>query len=212
RRNQRNATANRQRRINNPQLLYVACNFSENTNMNNFSFPHQINITGTLNYRANVIPDSDLDANVIQALKTMLDEINPYVINFRYISNLPSVNLRNLSLIIHTNIPGFDQRTYNVPTAPQVAAIWLDDDISSNKIWKRDIILRTHMNQLVQISEIDGCYDPLAYPLLFPYGEQGWPPYSVPYKDVPYTSQNIENMNNRNYNSTFNNTIHHRKF
>ncbi|CAG8842343.1 18426_t:CDS:1, partial [Gigaspora margarita] len=65
----------------------------------------------------NIIPNSELDINVIQVLKTMLDKINPYVINFYYISNLLSVNLRNLSLIIHTNIPGLDQRTYNISTA-----------------------------------------------------------------------------------------------
>src|SRR5215475_6085866 len=38
----------------------------------------------------------------------------------------------------------------------------------------RDIVLKTHEGQLIHISELHGAYDPLQYPLLFPYGEYGW--------------------------------------
>ncbi|CAG8732180.1 16307_t:CDS:2, partial [Acaulospora morrowiae] len=62
-------------------------------------------------------------------IKAILDEVNSYSINLQYISNFPEEDIKNLSMLIHTNIPGLNQRTHNVPTAPQVAAIWINDDV-----------------------------------------------------------------------------------
>ncbi|CAG8757828.1 17985_t:CDS:2, partial [Cetraspora pellucida] len=72
-----------------------------------------------LQHRINAIPNSNLDSTIIQNLTTMFDEINLYVINFRYISKLPAKNFRCLSMLIHADILGLDQRTYNNPTASQ---------------------------------------------------------------------------------------------
>src|SRR5205807_958128 len=143
---------------------------------------------------------------IVQDLRVMLNEVNPYVNNFRYISDLPEENIKNLSILIRANIPGIDQRTHNAPTASQVAAIWIDGDVPSDVVQKRDIILRTQMNQLVRISEFSGCYDPLAYPLLFPCGEQGWSPLQIPYKNISETT--IDNNESPDPDST----IQHRKF
>src|SRR5579871_2940612 len=38
----------------------------------------------------------------------------------------------------------------------------------------RDIVIKTHEGQLKHISELNGAYDPLQYPLLFPYSKYGW--------------------------------------
>ncbi|CAG8470243.1 7690_t:CDS:2, partial [Racocetra fulgida] len=103
----------------------------------------------------------------------MLDKVNPYANRFYSISNHTPDFSVNLSMQIHTNILELDQRTHNTPTASQVAAVWVEEDISSGAIQKRDIILCTKIDKLVRISEFSGCYDPLAYPLLLPYGEQG---------------------------------------
>ncbi|CAG8738590.1 16270_t:CDS:1, partial [Cetraspora pellucida] len=54
----------------------------------------------------------------------------------------------------------------------------------SDIVQKRDIVLHTNMGQYVCISELNGCYDPLAYPILFPYGDQGWAPHRIPYKNI----------------------------
>ncbi|CAJ0643332.1 9279_t:CDS:2 [Entrophospora sp. SA101] len=115
-----------------------------------------------LYHRINTLSDSGLDPTIIQK------------------------NIKNLSMVIHANIPGLDQRTHNAPTASQVAAIWIDDDVPSDAIQKRDIVLRTQTHQLIRISEFTGCYDPLAYPLLFPHGEQGWAPRQIPYKNIRF--------------------------
>src|SRR5205807_7411842 len=82
-------------------------------------------------------------------------------------------------------------------------------DIPSDVVQKRDIILRTQTNQLVGISEFSECYDPLAYPLLFPYGEQGWAPLRIPYKNVPLIPETININEDPNDNT---NTMQHRKF
>ena len=79
-----------------------------------------------LHYRTNVVPNSNISPVVLQALKAMLDETNPYVTNFRYISDLPAENIGNISMLIHADISGLDQRTHNAPpTVSQVAAIWI---------------------------------------------------------------------------------------
>jgi len=172
-----------------------------------------------LHHRANVVPNSNLNSTILQSLKDMLDETNPYVTNFRYISNLPAENIGNLSMVIRADIPGLDQRTHNAPTASQVAAIWINDDIPQNVVQKRDIVLYTQMDQLIHISELNGCYDPLAYPLLFPHGEQGWAPNQIPYRDIPAVpemmdiDENPNDENKHNMEHEHDNTgIRHRKF
>src|SRR5438046_1366191 len=86
-----------------------------------------------------------------RALQDELHEINPFIIH---------------------NTHGKDMRQYNQPTASEIAAIMLDYDDYVPNI--RDIVIKTHEGYLRRISELHGAYDPLQYPLLFPYGEYGW--------------------------------------
>lgn len=65
-----------------------------------------------------------------------------------------------------------DGRTHNMPTADEVAAL-----IPANLVMnmeKRDIILETKTGRFQRISERHPSYLPLQYPLLFPYGEDGF--------------------------------------
>ncbi|CAG8617405.1 18290_t:CDS:2, partial [Racocetra fulgida] len=107
----------------------------------------------------------------------------------------PLLNHLFSTVIIRANIPGLDLRTYNASTASQVAAVWIDDEVPSNVIQKRDIVLHINMDQLIHISEFNRYYDPLAYPILFLYGEQGWSPCQIPYRGVSLIpdDNNIEN-------------------
>ncbi|POM73386.1 LOW QUALITY PROTEIN: Helitron helicase-like protein [Phytophthora palmivora] len=59
--------------------------------------------------------------------------------------------------------------THNVPTASEVAAIIIDRAAAEH----RDIILNTRQGGFKRIYETSESYDPLQYPLLFPYGEPG---------------------------------------
>ncbi|CAG8727567.1 15757_t:CDS:2, partial [Cetraspora pellucida] len=127
-------------------------------------------VQGSFHHRIGALRPEN-DSTIIQNLTTMFDKINPYVINFRYISKLPAKNFRCLFMLIRADIPGLDQRTYNNLTASQVAAIWVNSEMPSDIVQKHDIVLHTNMGQYVHISELNECYDPLAYPILFPYGD-----------------------------------------
>ncbi|XP_006593222.1 uncharacterized protein [Glycine max] len=64
-----------------------------------------------------------------------------------------------------------DGHTYNIPSVPEVAAL-IAGDINANS--NRDIIVETQNGQLQRIYELHCSYLALQYPLLFPYGEDGY--------------------------------------
>ena len=64
-----------------------------------------------------------------------------------------------------------DGRIYNVPSVSEVAAL-IAGDFDTHSI--RDIILETQNGQLQRIHELHSSYLSLQYPLLFPYGEDGY--------------------------------------
>ncbi|XP_059290852.1 uncharacterized protein LOC132044375 [Lycium ferocissimum] len=66
-----------------------------------------------------------------------------------------------------------DQRTYNLPSVSEVAAIWTDEELDSPASTPH-IRVYTHSNTNQLVHYYYGCYDALQYPLLFPYGENGW--------------------------------------
>ena len=65
-----------------------------------------------------------------------------------------------------------DGRQYNRPTTNEVAALLVAR--GTNEGSRRDIILHTIGGQLQRISKTHPAYMALQYPLLFPYGEDGW--------------------------------------
>lgn len=62
---------------------------------------------------------------------------------------------------------------YNASSPSQVAAILVDDDTSS-EAKAPHILVTAHNGDFHNIHHYYGCYDPLQYPLLFPFGETGW--------------------------------------
>ncbi|XP_048593363.1 uncharacterized protein LOC111209440 [Brassica napus] len=65
-----------------------------------------------------------------------------------------------------------DGRTYNTPTATEVATLIPGDfNLDMNN---RDIVLQQQSGKLLRINEIHASYLALQYPLLFTYGEDGF--------------------------------------
>lgn len=91
----------------------------------------------------------------------VLDRIERHVTSFK-----------NFKIYIVSNI-NLDQRVYNIPTADQVAAIWIEGN-HGNIPFERDIIVHAHSGNRHRVKHYFSCYDPLQYPLLFPMGESGW--------------------------------------
>ena len=65
-----------------------------------------------------------------------------------------------------------DHRRYNLPTASEVAIILPGS--GEEDCDHRDIVIHERGGSLKSISELRSDYLPLRYPILFPYGEQGW--------------------------------------
>ena len=76
--------------------------------------------------------------------------------------------------------PGLDKRRYNLPTADEVAVILPGAQFKT----PRDIVLRNRAGPLYRISDLHPAYAPLQYPLLFPWGENGWHPDMVLHESI----------------------------
>ncbi|XP_021747135.1 uncharacterized protein LOC110712984 [Chenopodium quinoa] len=97
-------------------------------------------------------------------------EHNPYA---RFFRSLREIDIEEDTQILINKNTVVDQRTYNAPTTDEVAVIW-PDDTSSSESSSPYIVVRGKSNDPHRIYHHYGCYDPLQYPLLFPYGDCGW--------------------------------------
>ena len=97
-------------------------------------------------------------------------KLNSYCAFFRSLKNIPT--LKDLRIHKRSDV-ALDQCVCNTPSASQVAAICVEDD-SSRVHSSRDIIVYSHPESSHSVQYYFGCYDPLQYPLLFPYGDSGW--------------------------------------
>lgn len=123
-------------------------------------------------FSSNHSTDTDFNQDIVRILKGVLDDTNPYVQQYRCASELlstrPSVDLK-LCLI---NSRFHDGRQYNIPTASEVAALIIGDQDAEFGV--RDIVVESKAGPPRRINELHACYLPLQYPLLFPYGEDGY--------------------------------------
>ncbi|KAL4559204.1 hypothetical protein LXL04_031338 [Taraxacum kok-saghyz] len=110
-----------------------------------------------------------LSAHLIATCMQYLHQ-NPYARFFKTLKDIP--NLDNYKIMLNT-MPKQDQRVYNKPEVSQVAAIWIDGEENGEQ-GPRNIQVKTHSNECKSIEFYYGCYDPLQYPLMFPFGELGW--------------------------------------
>jgi len=123
---------------------------------------------------------------IIENLIRMLDKTNNLVKIFRTIRDryqqdeIPSMKLR---LIEQRNT---DSNQYNLPTSNDIAAL-IVGDIGEHE-QGRDIIIQDRTDSLQRITKLHPCYMALQYPLLFPYGEDG---YTINLK------YNINNLSNK---------------
>ncbi|CAH9126445.1 unnamed protein product [Cuscuta epithymum] len=115
---------------------------------------------------------NQLHIEIVEDLRNMLNDHNVLVKSFRMaketIHHGESVDMR-LRLIGKRNS---DARTYNLPTVSEVAALVVGDFDES--MGERDILVETQSGKLQHINELNPAYFGLQYPLLFPFGEDGY--------------------------------------
>ncbi|XP_031111748.1 uncharacterized protein LOC116015711 [Ipomoea triloba] len=124
-----------------------------------------------------------LHEDIVSDLQSVLDENNVLVQSFRVARNAiltnPTVDVR-MKLLGKRN---HDGKTYNLPTVSEVAAIVVGDLDPS--MGERDILIETRSGLLKRISELNPAYLPLQYPILFPYGEDGYR------EDIPFAVEKV---------------------
>ncbi|XP_076952150.1 uncharacterized protein LOC143625788 [Bidens hawaiensis] len=138
--------------------------------------------------KASTSTSQDIDFEIIQHLKNILDSNNVLVQAYRTVRDCfkekPNLDLK-LRLIGNRQKDG---RTYNLPTASEVAALIVGD--IGDSLENRDIVVLTKEGYLKHISELHPSYLALQYPLLFLYGEDC---YRV---DIPHRSVDSSTSSN----------------
>lgn len=102
----------------------------------------------------------------------MLDDNNVFVKTFRMAKErITEHGQPNIKIKLIGRRTG-DARTYNLPTVSEVAALIVGD--LDDSLGERDLIIETQSGDLKRINELNTAYLGLQYPLLFPYGEDGY--------------------------------------
>ncbi|XP_058784726.1 uncharacterized protein LOC131659570 [Vicia villosa] len=114
-----------------------------------------------------------IDVNIVKKLSSMLYQHNVHAQSFKMARDILSEdNVSDLKLRLISE-RRTDGRIYNQPTVSEVAALIVGD---VNTAEKRDIIMHKQSGQLQRIDEYHTSYLGFQYPLLFPYGEDGYRP------------------------------------
>ncbi|CAH9127450.1 unnamed protein product, partial [Cuscuta epithymum] len=114
---------------------------------------------------------NDINEEIVCKLSAMLHQYNVHAKSFRMAKErLQDAPVRDLRLKLISDRVS-DGRVYNLPTVSEVAALIVGDVNTSSK---RDIIMETRSRTLQRISELHTSYLSYQYPLLFPYGEDGY--------------------------------------
>lgn len=106
---------------------------------------------------------------IVDNLQKMLQEHNDLIRTFKAaLDRMPTDEYRVIIRADRTP-PGEHERRYNAPQVDEVAVV-----MSSDNCERRDIIIQRRGESLQRISETHRSYDALQYPLMFPYGEDGY--------------------------------------
>ena len=122
-----------------------------------------------------------MDPDIVIGLMEMLDQCNQLVKYFRMVRDrFDESDVHNVQIHLIRN-HNSSERQYDLPVMSEIAALIVGDfNIESSN---RDIIVE---NQSLGLQCINGTYPSfiaLQYPLLFPYGEDGYM-LGIPYRNL----------------------------
>ncbi|XP_021974699.2 uncharacterized protein LOC110869784 [Helianthus annuus] len=123
----------------------------------------------------------ETDNKLIQQIKAMLDTNNVLVKIYRMVRDCFQQNPNTTLKLRLIGKREQDGRTYNLPTSSEVAALIVRD--IDNALENRDIVVETQTGSLKRISELHPSYLALQYPILFPYGDDGYR-IDIPHRGV----------------------------
>ena len=115
---------------------------------------------------------------MISDIQNLLHQHNSYVKDFKSaLRNVPSNQFAKgfkIKITAECNPVGQHKGCFNVPLTNEESVL-----LDGNHFGNRDIILHSRGGHLKRINELHRSYDPLQYPLMFPFGDDG---YSI---DIP---------------------------
>ncbi|XP_022041031.1 uncharacterized protein LOC110943602 [Helianthus annuus] len=123
----------------------------------------------------------ETDNKLIQQIKEMLDANNVLVKIYRMVRDCFQQNPNTTLKLRLIGKREQDGRTCNLPTSSEVAALIVGD--IDNALENRDIVVETQTGSLKRISELHPSYLALQYPILFPYGDDGYR-IDIPHRGV----------------------------
>ncbi|XP_074337453.1 uncharacterized protein LOC141674642 [Apium graveolens] len=112
------------------------------------------------------------DKDIVQGLTQMLDENSNLVRSYRKARDMFEAQPHTT---FHLRIPVArtrDGRQYNIPTESEVGGLIVGE--LTEKKFERDIIVHHRTRGLTHIDELHPSYMSMAYPLIHPYGEDGY--------------------------------------
>ncbi|GMF50480.1 unnamed protein product [Phytophthora fragariaefolia] len=118
---------------------------------------------------------ADLDIVALQDIENMMMECNPFAQQFLSFGQklredlARGMQVKDIRYVLHSK-PS-EPRTYDLPTVSEVGVAMVED---GNLTRPRDCYVVAKDHSLLRLFETDEKYDPLQYPLLFPYGDLGW--------------------------------------
>ncbi|GJS23495.1 DNA helicase PIF1, ATP-dependent [Tanacetum coccineum] len=119
----------------------------------------------------------DVDQQIVISLIQMLDHYSPIAKAFCMARDWCNIhNSVNFHLWLHSERKS--SRQYNAPTVSEVAAVIIND--FREGLPTRDVIVNSKDSRPRRVSELHPSYMALQYPLLFPYGEDGF------HEEIPY--------------------------
>ncbi|XP_071581591.1 uncharacterized protein [Temnothorax nylanderi] len=111
-----------------------------------------------VNYRMNNKANQECDPEIMKDLSCFMVQCNEFAKTFK---------------MMRQKDPQHDQRRYNAPQANEIAVVF--QNVDGEPPFERDIrIYNKNSNDVQQISILDKRCDPMCYPLLYPYGNDGW--------------------------------------
>ncbi|XP_024867851.1 uncharacterized protein LOC112452063 [Temnothorax curvispinosus] len=122
--------------------------------------------------------NQECDPEIMKDLSCFMVQCNEFAKTFKMMrqveKDLNPIGNKTINLILSfRKDPQHDQRRYNAPQANEIAVVF--QNVDGEPPFERDIrIYNKNSNDVQQISILDKRCDPMCYPLLYLYGNDGW--------------------------------------
>ncbi|CAN1141623.1 hypothetical protein LINPERPRIM_LOCUS25602 [Linum perenne] len=129
-------------------------------------------ITNRMSCISRDVTDKPLSKHIMENLREMFDEHNALAKVFKYARNRLGVGDVQTVQIKLTAGRNHDGREYDLPTADELAILVVDE--TGEDTYQPDVVVQHLSNELERVSFRHPSLMALQYPILFPYGKDGW--------------------------------------